>query len=276
MMIGYAQQLSAYTFGREEKAAWFARIKIFFRWIAAQGLILIDPTSSIHFPAPKRRKHPVYLTQGEVARLLDSIATNTAEGLQERTMLELLYSCGLRAGEIYRLTLGDINFADQTVRIIMSKGKKDRMVPVGKTALSWLDRYIQEVHGMRLSGPLFYHPGSKEPLASWYLRRIINTYRAVARLSKPCNPRSFRHSFAIHLLENGAGIRHIQAMLGHSSLKTTQKYTRIVPEELKRAHLRAHPSEKRQGRLNLPNADPVSFAQRQNKVPYKKEQKGKE
>jgi integrase/recombinase XerD len=136
------------------------------------------------------------------------------------------------------------------------------MVPIGNVALHWIDRYVKEVHGLRTSEPLFYQPGGFNPIAGWFVAKIVCKYKSAAHLKNPCNIRSFRHSFAIHLLENGASIRHIQAMMGHASLKTTQKYTRIVPEELKRAHLRAHPAERRQGRLRLPKADPVRFADR--------------
>lgn len=260
LMKLYAERIFSYSFGAEEKRAWIARVSVFFRWLAAIGVILHDPVATIKTGASKRRRYPVYLTQEEIARLLNCVPIGTAEGLRDRAILELLYSSGLRSGEICRLQLGDINFADGVARILMSKGKKDRMVPVGKTALKWIDEYIKEVHGLRLSGPLFYDLNSQNPIADWQLRRIVSKYRALARVKKACHPRSFRHSFAIHLLENGASIRHIQVMMGHTSLKTTQKYTRIVPEELKRAHTRAHPSEKQQRKL--PAVNPIGFSDR--------------
>ncbi len=256
-MQGYAGQVLQYSFGADEKRAWLARIKIFFHWIAEENLILADPTASIKLAATKRKKYPVYLRQQEITQLLDSVSVSRAEDLRDRAILELLYSSGLRSGEICRLTLADINFADGTVRVLMSKCKKDRIVPVGKTALHWIDRYIKEVHGLQLSVPLFHHLDDGRPIEEWYLRRIVSKYRTKARLKKHCHPRNFRHSFAIHLLENGAGIRHIQAMMGHSDLRTTQKYTRIVPAELKRAHARSHPGEYRRGAL--PYMEPVRF-----------------
>ena len=262
LMKLYAERIFNYTFGSEEKRAWIARVAIFFRWLNETSVILYDPTSCIKTGSTKKRRYPVYLTQAEVARLLDCVPIGTPQGVRDRAILELLYSSGLRIGEICRLTLGDISFADGVARILMSKGKKDRMVPVGKAALKWIDEYIKEVHGLRLSGPLFYDRQTQNAIADWQIRRIVSKYRVVARIQKRCHPRAFRHSFAIHLLENGASIRHIQVMMGHASLKTTQKYTRIVPEELKRAHTRAHPSEKRQGRLELPNVNPVSFSDR--------------
>lgn len=266
LMKLYAERIFTYTFGAEEKRAWIARVSIFFRWLNVTAVILYDPAATIKTGPAKKRRYPVYLTREEIARLLDCVPIGTPEGLRDRAILELLYSSGLRSGEICRLQLGEINFADGVARILMSKGKKDRMVPVGKAALKWIDEYVREVHGLRLSGPLFYDPNTRNPIAGWHLRRIVSKYKTLARIKKPCNPRSFRHSFAIHLLENGASIRHIQAMMGHASLKTTQKYTRIVPEELKRAHHRAHPSEKQQRKL--PEVDPIGFSDRKNKVPY--------
>jgi integrase/recombinase XerD len=245
----YIDRVCSYSFGNEEKRAWIARLQIFFRWLTDCGIILSDPAAAIKMPRAKKRKYPIYLSQHEIANLLDAVPVNTPIGLRDRAILELLYSSGLRSGEIIRLTLADINFADGVVRILMSKGKKDRMVPIGKVALHWLDRYVKEVHGLHLSSPLFYHFPDRTPLFYYNLRQIITKYRALAGLKKPCHPRNFRHSFAIHLLENGASIRHIQEMMGHASLKTTQKYTRIVPAELKRMHAAAHPAERKCGKL---------------------------
>jgi integrase/recombinase XerD len=256
-MQSYADQVLQYSFGADEKRQWLARIKIFFRWVAEDSLILADPTAVITLPATKRKKYPIYLRQQEITQLLDSVSVNRAEGLRDRAILELLYSSGLRSSEICKLTLADINFADGTVRVLMSKCKKDRIVPVGKTALHWIDRYIKEVHGLQMSGSLFYHLNDGRSIQDWYLRRIVSKYRKKAQLKKHCHPRNFRHSFAIHLLENGASIRHIQAMMGHADLRTTQKYTRIVPAELKRVHARAHPGEYRRG--VFPQVEPVRF-----------------
>lgn len=261
LLAAYAQQLQDYTFGVEEKRSWIARIKIFFAWCVDQRFILADPAAALALPAAKERKLPVYLTQREIALLLKNIPTGTEEGVRDRALLEMLYSSGLRGGEICRLMLADISFADGTIRVLMSKNKKDRMVPIGKLALHWLDRYIQEVHGLQQSGPLFYDLQSGKPLQLHQLRRMVAKYANAANIDKHCHPRSFRHSFAIHLLENKAGIRHIQAMMGHANLTTTQKYTRIVPAELKRAHLRSHPTERRWND-KLPHADPQRLATR--------------
>ena len=255
LLAGFVQRIGAYTFGDEEKRAWVARVKIFFRWTCQNGIILFDPAASIKLAAAKKRRQPVYLTQSELTHFLNSVSTATAAGLRDRAILELLYSCGLRRAEVCGLTLADVNFADGTVRVLAGKGNKDRLVPIGNVALCWIDCYISQVHGLRLYEPLFYQPGSFQAIAGWYIGRIVSKYKSAAGLQKTCNVRTFRHSFAIHLLENGASVRHIQAMMGHASLKTTQKYLRIVPAELKRAHARAHPSNNR--KWKLPDSAPL-------------------
>jgi integrase/recombinase XerD len=248
-IAGYAEEvLSGYPFDRNGKVEWLGRLKTFFRWTAARGVLLVDPAAGLRLPASERRKYPAYLTQAQMAKLLDGIETDSPEGLQDRAMLELLYSSGLRTAEMCNLTGNDINFAEGTVRVLMGKGKKDRMVPVGKVALGFLDRYIGQVRGLRGSEPLFCHPATGRKMEGWYLRQAVARHARVL-------PRQFRHSFAIHLLEGGASIRHIQAMMGHASLKTTQKYTHIMPAELKRAHSAAHPAERR--RRGFPDVCPV-------------------
>jgi integrase/recombinase XerD len=249
-VAAYAEEvLSGYPLDGNGRAEWLGRLKTFFRWAVARGGLLVDPAAGLRLPASKRRKYPVYLTQSQMAKLLDGIDTETPEGLQDRAMLELLYSSGLRTAEMCNLTGNDINFAEGTVRVLMGKGKKDRMVPVGRVALRFLDRYIGQVRGLHGSEPLFCHPSTGRKIQPWYLRQ------AVARYAAEVLPRSFRHSFAIHMLEGGASIRHIQAMMGHASLKTTQKYTHIMPAELKRAHSAAHPVERR--RRGFPEVSPV-------------------
>lgn len=249
----YADQLMGYRFGLHQKSVWLLRLKIFLRWVVEQGLILADPTRWITTPAIKKRKHPPYLSQEEMAKLLDSIATDNEKGIRDRAMFELLYSSGLRSAEVRRLTVSDINFADRIVRVLNAKGKKDRIVPVGRFALHFLDRYIA-LRGLNLAGPLFYNLYSGKPMDAAYVRDALRKRANKAHIKKKCHPGIFRHSFAIHMLENSASIRHIQEMLGHVYLKTTEIYTKVIPSELKRIHQQAHPAERR--RPNLPQIVP--------------------
>jgi integrase/recombinase XerD len=240
------------------KFEWLLRVKIFFRWAERSGYILADPAGRLQLPAIKERSYPAYISAPEMAALLDGIPTGTAEGLADRAMLELLYSSGLRSGELCRLTQSAIDFDEGTVTVLLGKGKKDRVVPVGTVALHWLSRHVEQARKLDPEAPLFRHR-SGLPLRDWFLCRAIRRYAAAAGIAKDCRPRTFRHCFAIHLLEGGASIRHIAAMMGHSNLQTTQTYTHILPRELKRAHKASHPAERDRRRRFFPLAAPSLF-----------------
>jgi integrase/recombinase XerD len=165
-------------------------------------------------------------------------------------MLELLYSTGIRAGELARLSQGDVNFQDGALRVLCGKGAKDRVVPIGKVALHWTAKYLNSRGRLNPNASLF-------AIKDWFLHEMIRRYAKAAGIKKKITPHTFRHSFAVHLLENGADIRHIQAMLGHNHLFTTQRYTRVVPLQLQRAHRKSHPSERRSRKFE--NAKPTQF-----------------
>lgn len=245
----YAEVVLDFRADSDYKACWLSRLKTFFRWLQINRLILSDPARELKTPALKIRKHPAYLSRQEIAKLLDSISTKTKEGLRDRALLELMYSSGLRPNEVRKLNVNDIHFAAQTVTVVEGKGGKDRIVPVGKAALHYLDQYLKRVRGFSRQGPLFYNLNSGKPMKRWYLRDIFAKHKERAGIKKKCHPGIFRHSFAIHLLEGGAGIRQIAEMMGHAKLRTTQIYTHIVPKELKRVHQQAHPGERRRSEL---------------------------
>lgn len=225
--------------------------KNFYAWLASIGLVLIDLTATIRLPKMSGKRLPPYLTQDEVKRFVEAPDLQTPRGLRDRAILETLYSTGMRVAELCRIQIADINFVDGVVRIISGKGKKDRMVPIGALALHYIDRYIKEVRGPGSSGPLFRRMGTSAPVNSGQLYRYMHEYRSKAAISKRMYPHLLRHSFGVHMLENGADIRFIQAMLGHEHLSTTQIYTQVVPFQLKKAHAAAHPAEKRSEELPL-------------------------
>ena len=192
---------------------------------------------------------PPYLSQEEAAHLMDAAVPDTPAGLRDRAILETLYSTGVRGAECCRLQIADINFADGFVRIIEGKGKKDRVVPIGRLALHYIDRYVKEVRGPGSGGALFRRFTDCTGLTSNQLYRIIRHYRNKAGIKTKIYPHLLRHSFAVHMLENGADIRYIHEMMGHEHLSTTQIYTLVVPFQLKKAHAAAHPAEKRRAKL---------------------------
>lgn len=225
-------------------------LKRFYGWLSLEGVLLADPTAKLVLPRGRPRKLPAYLTQNEVACLMEAAGPHTCSGLQHRAILETLYSTGMRASECYRLQLADINFTDGLVRINCGKGKKDRFVPIGKMALDFIERHIIETRGAR-SGPLFKKPISGRQIDAHDLRSIFDKYTEKAGIKIHVHPHLLRHSFAVHLLENGADIRYIQQMLGHENLVATQIYTRVVPVQLKKVHAATHPAEKRNEQTSL-------------------------
>ena len=225
------------------------RLKYFYAWLAEEKLILSDPTVRIPLFKMSGKKMPPYLTQEEAAKLMAAAVADTPAGLRDRAILETMYATGIRGAELCRLAIPDVNFADGVIRITQGKGKKDRVVPIGKLALHYIDRYIKEVRGPGASGPLFRRFTDLGRLSSYQLYGIIRRYRKKAKIKTKIYPHLLRHTFAVHLLENGADIRHIQEMMGHVDLSTTQIYTLVVPIQLKKAHAATHPAEKRKEKL---------------------------
>ena len=219
-----------------------AAIKSFFRYLAQEGLLASDPTSSMD--GPKLWKTlPDTLSPAEVDRLLAQPAVEKPVGLRDRAMLEVLYGSGLRVSEAVTLSLDDVRFDDRYLRC-MGKGRKERFVPFGREAEGWIRRYLAEAR------PLFDRAGKSKalflsqrggPLDRRSVWRIIQSRARAAGIAKPVHPHTLRHSFATHLLSAGADLRTIQELLGHASLATTQKYTHLDVERLMEVYRKAHP-----------------------------------
>ncbi|KAF0093643.1 MAG: integrase/recombinase XerD [Puniceicoccaceae bacterium 5H] len=190
---------------------------------------------------------PDTLTPEEVDRLLNAPSRESAQGKRDRAWLELFYSSGLRVSELCSLKLLDLNLDDHFVRVVAGKRNKDRVVPVGKMAVEALERYI------RIARPQFVKPHSDGtvflstrglPISRKTIWYLIKLYAKQAGIEKPVKPHLLRHSFATHLLSNGADLRAIQEMLGHADITTTEIYTKVEPEHLIAAHRKAHPRQK--------------------------------
>ena len=217
-------------------------IRRFYQHLVREGRLQVDP--SLRIDAPKLgRSLPKALTEGEVEALLEAPDTKQVLGMRDRTMLELLYAGGLRVTELVSLKLPQINLQQGVVRLI-GKGGKERLVPLHEESLRWLRDYMDD------SRPQLNKGRSSEYLfttrrgecmtrqAFWYL---IKRYAAIAEIKKALSPHTLRHSFATHLLNNGADLRVVQMLLGHSDLSTTQIYTHIAQERLKEFHEHHHP-----------------------------------
>lgn len=217
-------------------------LRRFYAWQVREGACQADPTARI--PAPKLgRSLPKSLTEREVEALIEAPDTTTTLGLRDRAMLEVLYATGLRVSELVSLTLAEVNPRQGVVRV-MGKGSKERLVPLGESALDWLQSYLRASRptlvGGRKSEALFptRRGNAMTRQAFWYL---IRRYALLANIAKPLSPHVLRHAFATHLLNHGADLRVVQMLLGHSDISTTQIYTHVARERLKQLHAAHHP-----------------------------------
>ncbi|HEY7041526.1 MAG TPA: tyrosine recombinase XerC [Methylomirabilota bacterium] len=227
----HQRRLSKSTVARK-----LAAIRSCFRFLARRGALEVNPARSVRSPRLGRRL-PSVLPKDEATQLLDAAPEPTAAGARDRALLELLYASGLRVAEGCGLDVDDLDEARRTVRVL-GKGGKERVVPVGETALEALDAYLA-VRG-RQRGPLFVNArgGRLTPRSA---HRIVKRLARRAGISQRVTPHTLRHSFATHMLGEGADLRLIQELLGHSRLSTTQRYTHVSPEHLMRVYDAAHP-----------------------------------
>jgi integrase/recombinase XerD len=218
-------------------------LRNFFRFAQTQELIAADP--SINLESPKiRRSLPGYLRLEEVGRLLEQPDSGTALGLRDRAMLEVLYSTGLRVSELISLRITDLDSKVGCVRCI-GKGDKERIVPVGRKALSMVGKYLREARpqllGKLRGSPTLFVNRRGVSLSRVGVWKILSGYGRRAGLRVALTPHMLRHSFATHLLERGADLRSVQMMLGHADISTTQIYTHVVEERLKQIYKAHHP-----------------------------------
>lgn len=213
----------------------------FYRYQVRENRLSVDPVALIESPN-LGRPLPKSLTENDVERLLQAPLTDEAVGLRDRTMLEVLYACGLRVTELVSLTLPQVNLRQGVVRVT-GKGGKDRLVPMGEVAAQWLTRYMNEARPQLLraqSDVLFPSTRGQQMTRQTFWHRIKH-WATVAGIDKPLSPHTLRHAFATHLINHGADLRVVQLLLGHSDLSTTQIYTHVAQERMKSLHAEHHP-----------------------------------
>jgi integrase/recombinase XerC/integrase/recombinase XerD len=219
-----------------------AALRSLYRTLRQHGHMTANPADLVS--APKRpQKLPRVLKADEVADLLDRIPTTTPLDVRDRALFELAYACGLRAEELVNLDRGSIDFDAEEVRV-EGKGGKTRIVPVGEAAVRALTRYVERARPTleaERSEPALFISKSGRRLSTSDVRRRLRVWSRRAALQGGVHPHALRHSFATHLLDGGADLRAIQELLGHSSISTTQIYTRVESARLKSAYARAHP-----------------------------------
>lgn len=212
-----------------------------YRFAASEGYVSADPAEQID-SARLSRSLPRYLTLDEVDRLLEVPDVSTPDGLRDRTMLELLYATGLRVSELISLELGDFNF-DVGYLVCTGKGRKERIVPYGSSAKDWITRYLAESRPAlsRRPGDALFLTRLGKAMTRQRFFQILKRCGRYAGIEASLSPHVVRHSFATHLLERGADLRSLQLMLGHSNIGTTQIYTHVSRERLRRVYDQHHP-----------------------------------
>lgn len=224
----------------------------FFHWLEQTQQILITPVvNPERSRQPKPLKLPEVLTEEEAVKVLESCPINTPTGLRDRAILELLYSTGIRRSELIHLDMEDLFAERGELAIKQGKGKKDRIVPVGDVALTFLTAYLKLVRPWLAQSPednALFLTVNGHRMGHQTVKVVVGKAVKKSGVQRRVTPHIFRHSMATHLLRNGADIRHIQALLGHDSLLSTQVYTHLTAEDLKQAVKKAHPRAKREAK----------------------------
>ena len=217
-------------------------IKGLYKWLMYSGLIKLNPTELIESPKIGR-KLPINLSEDDIDQLLSAPDCSTSKGKRDKTILELLYATGLRISELTNLELSQIDLKRGIIKIL-GKGGKERIVPIGQTALDWVKDYLDNVRKDIIDKDdniyLFLNKKGKK-ISRKSCWSFINSYSKSVLNNKIISPHSLRHAFATHLLNNGADLRSVQMLLGHSSLSTTQIYTHVAKERLIKFHNKFHP-----------------------------------
>lgn len=219
-----------------------ASLRSFFQYLLNEGLISKDPTISLQAPK-QEKKLPSILTPEEVEILLSQPDNNNAKGIRDRAMLELLYAAGVRVTELISLDINDINIEMGYIKC-SKNSQNERVIPIGKIAINYLSKYIVEyrhtfVKDSEEPSLFVNHHGRRLTRQGFW--KIIKSYTKQANINKKITPHTLRHSFAAHLLQNGADLKSVQEMLGHSDISTTQIYTQIAKNRIKDVYRKSHP-----------------------------------
>lgn len=243
-IIGYLQDLKSEGRSAATIARKLAAIKGFFQFMQAEGYLKENPSEAIE--ASKKGLHlPRYLTVEEIELLLEQPNLGTPRGYRDRTMLEVLYATGMRVSELMNIPVSSVHL-DWEMLVAYGKRNKERMIPLGKTAIKYLRFYLDYVrpelvknNSKRVENLFLNRNG--QPMTRIRFYQILEEYAKEAGITKKISPHVLRHSFATHLLNNGADLRVVQELLGHADISTTQIYTHMEGERLKEIYEKAFP-----------------------------------
>ncbi len=247
MIIDYQASVMAEPVAAETKALKIRPVKRLFEHLVATHKLLINPTEGIVEICRKHRKIGPVLTIEEVKTVMGQPNLSLKTGIRDRAMMEVLYATAIRLDELIHLEIYHVDLKDKVLYIRKGKGKKQRVVPLGKTAAGRLKEYLEKIRPhyarKRPRQRRLFLLNTGEAITPGTLRQAMRKYRNQAGIIKPVSPHVFRRSCATHLLQQGADIRYIQKLLGHRSLRTTQSYTKVMPVEVKQTHNRTHPGK---------------------------------
>lgn len=231
------------TFGSQH--AMLSPIKSFFKWLTQENYLLYNPASELELPKKPRRLPKTILHIDDIEHIINQTNKDSDEGIRDRAIIETLYSTGIRRAEVTNLTIYDIDIRRHTLMVREGKYQKDRLLPIGERALYWIEKYRLTIRPGYVTGHdsgILFLTDNGEKFKRGTLSNRIKRYITKAGIDVQGSCHLFRHAMATHMLENGADIRFIQAMLGHADLSTTQIYTQVSIEKLKQIHAATHPA----------------------------------
>lgn len=236
----FLAEMRSKNYSKRTIARKLASLRSFFKFLYREGLIKANPVTAISTPKFEKSL-PVFLDEGKVARLIQSPSDADETGLRDRAVMETLYSCGIRVGELVGVDSDDVDFISGVLKVL-GKGHKERIVPIGEPALEAIRKYIDKRDKSRIrdKDAVFLNKSGRR-LTDRGVRRIIDKYMRACSIAEHISPHSLRHSFATHLLNRGADLRSVQELLGHMNLSTTQIYTHVTLDRLKSVYDKAHP-----------------------------------
>ena len=242
------REFLAYLYGQNYTKSTTARklatLRSFYKFLIRRGMLSVNPLSTIRTPKQEKRL-PKCLDLEQVQKLLDAPGDADLLAARDKAMLEVLYSSGIRVSELVELEMSDMDMTEGVLRV-RGKGRKDRLTPIGSQAIKALQRYFEmraidsKSQGAGNASRVFLNKHG-EPLSTRSVRRKLDKYLVMAGLDPGISPHTLRHSFATHLLNNGADLRSVQELLGHQSLSTTQIYTHLTTSRMKEVYDSAHP-----------------------------------
>lgn len=237
----FLAHLKAVQYDKRTVARKLACLRSFFKFLCRDGYLKNNPAMGLATPKLDK-KLPFFLDVGQTAKFLDFSVDKDLAGLRDKAILETLYSTGMRVSELVGLDIQDVDFIGGVAKI-RGKGKKERLLPIGDTALRVMKQYLDkraDDQTARSKSALFLNKSASR-LTDGSVRRIVDKYIQAASIRERISPHTLRHSFATHLLDRGADLRAVQELLGHVNLSTTQIYTHVTTERLKAAYEKAHP-----------------------------------